>query len=78
MPNNTWIGLHSEVVTNPDNTVDIKLFIDMGATGNRKLAVEAVDDESYGGPFILNEGYAGIRTDFMDVDFKNYSIAEFK
>lgn len=34
------------------------------------LAAEAKDDgKSYGGDAILNEGYAGIRTDFMDVEF---------
>jgi hypothetical protein len=79
LPDNTWIGLRSEVITNPNNTVDIKLFIDMGATGNWKLAAEATDDgKSYGGAPILAQGYAGIRTDFMDVDFKDYSIEEFK
>ncbi|KKQ93525.1 MAG: hypothetical protein UT20_C0047G0001 [Candidatus Levybacteria bacterium GW2011_GWA1_39_11] len=75
IPGQKWIGLKSEVVTNPDNTVSIKLFVDKDKTGNWILAVEAKDDgKSYGGSAILSEGYAGIRTDFMDVEFDDYKI----
>ncbi len=75
IPDQKWIGLRSEIRTNPDNTVDIKLFIDKDKTGNWVLVAEAKDDgKSYGGSAILNEGYAGIRTDFMDVEFDDYQI----
>ncbi|MEK7147292.1 MAG: hypothetical protein AAB806_00185, partial [Patescibacteria group bacterium] len=70
-----WIGLRSEVKTNPDNTVSVKFFIDKDKTGNWILIAEATDDgKSYGGAAILQEGYAGIRTDFMDVEFDDYRI----
>ena len=75
IPAQKWIGLKSEVVTNTDNTVSIKLFIDKDKTGNWVLAAEPKDDgKTYGGAAILNAGYAGIRTDFMDVEFDDYKI----
>ncbi|MEK7574529.1 MAG: polysaccharide deacetylase family protein, partial [Patescibacteria group bacterium] len=75
IPDQKWIGLRSEIKTNSDNTVDIKLFIDKDKTGNWVLAAEAIDDgKSYGGGAILNEDYAGIRADFMDVEFDDYKI----
>ena len=77
LPKNVWIGLRSEVKTNPDNTVSIKLYVDNGKTGNWVLAAEAIDDgKTYGGSAFLNAGHAGIRTDFMDVQFNNYKIEE--
>ena len=75
IPENKWIGLRSEVKANADGTVNIKVFIDKDNTSIWTLAAEATDDgKSYGGAAILNEGYAGIRTDFMDVEFDNYRI----
>ncbi|MEK7527068.1 MAG: hypothetical protein AAB537_01475 [Patescibacteria group bacterium] len=75
IPSDKWIGLRSEVKTNPDNTVSVKFFIDKDKTGNWILIAEATDDgKSYGGAAILQEGYAGIRTDFMDVEFDDYRI----
>ena len=77
IPKNKWIGLRSEIKTNPDNTVNIKLFIDKDMTGDWVLATEATDDgKSYGGAPILDAGYTGIRTDFMDVEFDNYKVIQ--
>lgn len=73
IPMKKWIGLKSEIKTNLDTTVSIKLFIDREKMGNWVLAAEAIDDgRSYGGAVISNEGFAGIRTDFMDVEFDDY------
>ncbi len=73
LPKNTWIGLKSEVKTNSDGTVSIKLYMDKGRTGVWVLVAEAMDDgKSFGGGALLKEGYAGIRTDFMDVEFDDY------
>lgn len=75
LPTQKWIGLRSTVKTNEDNTLDIRLFIDKDRTGDWVLAAEARDDgASYGGAAILEEGYVGIRTDFMDVEFDDYRI----
>ncbi len=77
LPEHTWIGLRSVVKTLPDNTVQIQLYANFD--GMWKLVAQAVDDgHTYGGPVITTPGHGGIRTDFMDVSFKNYSISEMK
>jgi hypothetical protein len=77
IPEQKWFGLRSEIKTNQDNTVNIKLFIDKDGNGNWTLATQATDDgKSYGGQAFLDEGYTGIRTDFMDVEFDNYKVTE--
>ncbi|RJQ31528.1 hypothetical protein C4572_02295 [Candidatus Parcubacteria bacterium] len=74
IPGNTWIGLRSEI-KNEAGGVSIKLYVDKGKTGKWTLATEAFDDGlSYGGEAFLKSGYAGIRTDFMDVEFDNYKL----
>src|SRR3989344_2193628 len=72
LPKNTWIGLKAQV-NNTGGKVDIKLYMDKNRTGNWTLIAEAKDDGRYGSP-ILNEGYAGIRTDFMDVEFEDFKM----
>lgn len=75
LPLKTWIGLRSEITTNPNGTVNIKLYTDLERTGQWTLALKAVDDGvNYGGEAIVQAGFAGIRTDFMDVLFDGYSI----
>lgn len=74
IPSQKWIGLRSEIRTNADNTVSIKLFVDKDKTGNWVLAAEVMDNGSSGGLPFLSEGYAGIRADFMDMEFDNYKI----
>ncbi len=75
LPLNSWIGLKSEVITNTDGTVTIRFYVDAGRTGVWKLALEAKDDNTtYGGASIVSPGFAGIRTDFMDVEFDDYSV----
>ncbi len=73
LPKGKWIGLRTEIKTNPDNTVSVKLYWDNGKTGNWSLLVSAVDNgRSYGGAPLLEAGFAGIRTDFMDIKFDDY------
>ena len=75
LPKNKWIGLRSEV-TNESGKVRIKLFLDKGWTGEWQLVAEALDDGiKYGAP-ITNEGFGGIRTDFMDVEFENFRLRD--
>lgn len=79
LPKNTWLGLKSIIKDNPDGTVDIGLYTDLNNTGDWTLALKVTDDgKSYGGQTITDPGYAGIRTDFMDVEFENYGISETK
>lgn len=75
LPKNKWIGLKSEIRNLDGGKVEIKLFIQQ----KKKwiLAAEALDEPGkYGGDAISDEGHAGIRTDFMDVEFDKYRLNE--
>jgi hypothetical protein len=77
IPTGVWIGIRSVVTTKPDHSVSIDVYSDIGRTGKWTLIASAVDNSSaYGGPPIDQAGYAGIRTDFMDVEFSGYWIKE--
>lgn len=77
LPRHSWFGIKSEVITNSDDTVTINLYTDENRSGNWTLVLTAVDDnQSYGGAAITSEGYGGLRTDFMDVEFDEYKIEE--
>ncbi len=79
LPHNAWIGLRSEVKNEVNGMVSIKVFIDRKRDGNWQLITEAKDNgKSYGGKAFMDEGYAGIRTDFMDIEFDDYKIEELK
>jgi hypothetical protein len=75
LPKNTWIGLRTEIRNMPDGSVSIKLFMDQGRTGVWQLLLDTKDDGLlYGGAGLLDTGYAGWRTDFMDVEFDDYRL----
>jgi hypothetical protein len=75
IPENTWIGIKSEVSNADDGSVNLKLYMDREQNGNWQLILEMKDkDHKYGTAVFSNKGYAGLRTDFMDVKFENYSI----
>jgi hypothetical protein len=79
LPIGKWIGVKSEVRDNPDGTVTVSVYIDKNRSGEWVLALTAIDNgKSFGGAAIKDEGYAGIRTDFMDVEFDDYKIEEIK
>jgi hypothetical protein len=69
IPTNRPVSIHSETHSNGDGSVDVALWVD----GN--LALE-VRDTGVGGAPIAGPGFAGIRTDFMDVDFESYNVKE--
>jgi hypothetical protein len=78
LPVGAWIGLKSDVTTNTDGTVSIKVYVDKNNSGNWQLVINAKDNgSSFGGKAIAGAGYAGIRTDFMDVEMDNYKVSEF-
>lgn len=78
IPSGTWIGIKTDVTTNSKGEVVLKLYTDVGKTGSWKLVIDTKDTKGkYGKSLITNEGYAGIRTDFADVDFSNYKISQF-
>ncbi|MFH0856612.1 MAG: hypothetical protein V1860_01810 [bacterium] len=74
LPAGKWIGLKTEIY-NIGEDVNLKIYMDKDNSGNWDLALEATDNgSSFGGAALSEENYAGIRTDFMDVDFDNYKI----
>ena len=76
LPKGLWIGIRTEVTTDASKKVYIKLYVDIGKNGTWKMVAEAVDDGVSSGSIINNKAYAGIRTDFMDVNISNYKIEE--
>lgn len=75
LPLGKWIGLRVETKNGNDGRVIIRLLTDIGRTGMWSPALQAVDDgESYGGKAIVSGQFAGIRTDFMDVQFSSYRL----
>ncbi len=73
---NTWIGLRGVVQNNTDGTISLKLYSDIGRTGTWKLIASTTDDGVHQGPVISSTGLAGIRSDFMDVNFDDYSLVD--
>lgn len=77
IPVGTWIGIRTEVTTLANGAVSIKLYLDVGRTGNWILAESATDNGTqYGGAPIAGPASLGIRTDFMDVEFSDYSVTK--
>ena len=75
IPLNLWIGIKTELKNLPDGTVSIKLFVDQGKTGNWIESFNIIDKPGPNGSGVISSGgYAGIRTDFMDVQFEDYLI----
>jgi hypothetical protein len=79
LPENTWVGLKSEVTNIEKDTVDIKLYLDQSGNGNWQMILDTQDKNGKNGKKTLTDpGYGGIRTDFMDVSFRGYKIIEKK
>lgn len=75
IPGQVWIGVKSVVKTQRDGGVRLQLLVDKGNRGNWQEAVAVTDTP--GGPDgapLLNQGYTGIRTDYMDVEFDDYRV----
>lgn len=75
LPHNEWIGLRLDTETRTTGVVRITLYVDAGRTGVWRKVVEATDDGTSGGKAFTEEGYSGIRTDFMDVHFSDFRIS---
>ncbi len=71
LPFQEWMAIKTEIITNDDETVTIKLYVDNNNDGNWKLAVSATDKNNP----ILNAGYAGLRLDYRDALFDSYQIS---
>jgi len=76
IPEEKWVGLKSVVTDLADGSVRIRVYTDLSGTGSWTLAAEVVDNGSTHGPVISSKAMGGIRTDYMDLWFKEYSIRE--
>jgi hypothetical protein len=76
IPHGSWIGLKAEVKDVANGAVSIKLYYTLGQSDDWKLVIDVIDTGKTGGAVISATGNAGIRTDFMDVDFSDYRISE--
>ncbi len=75
IPTNKWVGVKTVTNTLADGKVKITVYIDRGWTNNWQKALE-VTDSGQGGPAIKAAGYAGLRTDFMDIEADQYSVTQ--
>lgn len=75
LPHNTWIGIKTTLTNDASGQVVINEYLDIGKTGVWTLVGTVIDDGlKYGGGALLGPGYAGIRTDFMDVTFDDFQV----
>jgi hypothetical protein len=79
LPHGEWISLKSDTVTNADGSVTVTLSMKRaGETAWTKLLTSTDTGTNFGGtPPITGLSLAGIRTDFMDVEFDNYRLQNF-
>jgi hypothetical protein len=76
LPIHRWIGIKTEVASNNRNGVDITLYLNDQQLGPSWTKILQVEDNGADGEVIMNAGYAGIRSDFMDVSFDAYEAIE--
>lgn len=80
LPHGEWIGLRADTFTSADGSVRITLFMKREREAAWKKIAEALDSGQYGRPAegvagtppIAKAGHLGLRTDFMDVQFRNF------
>jgi hypothetical protein len=75
IPEHKWIGIRSIIKDNPDGSVHIELWSDLGHHGHWRRLLTATDRRAGGVPPIKSTGFAGIRTDFMDASFSKYQLS---
>lgn len=76
LPINTWLGIKTETKSLSENSISLKVFIKKSDDGDWEKVLEVVDENIGRNKIINKKGFAGIRTDFMDVEFDDYEIKE--
>ncbi|MEK7612441.1 MAG: hypothetical protein AAB407_03810 [Patescibacteria group bacterium] len=77
LPQNSWIGIMSRVEDTDNGTVRITLSLDKENKGEwvQVLTIEDSEKSDTGSP-ILESGHAGIRSDFMDLEFRQMVFSD--
>jgi hypothetical protein len=73
MPQGQWMRLRASFENLADGSVRIKMYLDKTGTGSYSNIITATD-KGIGGAPITASGKAGVRTDFMDMQFDDYVI----
>jgi hypothetical protein len=76
LPTNQRIGIKTVISTNAKGIVDITMYLNDRQLGLGWTQILQVEDTGADAGLILKKGYAGIRSDFMDVVFDNYQASE--
>ncbi|MFA6094893.1 MAG: hypothetical protein WC757_03335 [Candidatus Paceibacterota bacterium] len=74
LPKDTWIGIKMETKNISHDTLQITLFVDLNNTNSWEKVLELKDVATQNQKPILSSGAGGIRSDFMDIKFKDYSM----
>lgn len=75
LPHHEWMWLRTETLNNSDGSVTMRLYLQRAGTTSWTKLLEATDKGQFGGSApIVEKGYAGIRTDFMDVKFESFRL----
>ncbi|MGH7822692.1 MAG: hypothetical protein ACREQ9_23285, partial [Candidatus Binatia bacterium] len=75
LPQGNWVGLRTVTTTGANGSVKIRLDVDDPTLGPGWTSVLEIEDtgSAASGAAITGDGFAGIRTDYMDVHFDGYS-----
>jgi len=73
LPKNKWIGIKMNTKNKDSRTVEIELLLDENNTNNWTRVLSVLDQGQNKSLPILEDGYGGIRSDFMDIEIMNYS-----
>jgi len=76
LPIKQWQGIKTVITDNSQGNVDITLYLNDGQYGSDWKKILQVEDAGIDAERIVDKGYAGIRSDFMDVRFAHYSAIE--
>jgi hypothetical protein len=76
LPTGKWIGMALESKNNSDGTVGIKFTVDLNDGKGWRVMLETTDNPAAisHGTTLLKPGRGGIRTDFLDINFKHYKL----
>lgn len=74
LPKNQWIGLKANIEKINSQAVSIDFYIDKKYDGNWTKVLSVIDSAQTGGGPIVSSGHSGIRSDFMDIEIKDYVV----
>lgn len=76
IPLGKWIGLKFVVADTASGSPQLSLYTDVGQTGSWQPVLSVLDDPAkYGSP-VSGAGLVGIESDYADVQFDNFRIAD--